>query len=635
MFACEPGKVVFYYQQENLCAGLILSVLDQRCQVLATDGSELHFAVNRFVLVSQNPLSSPDIESLNQFQQAQFELANALSVAEISYNLQALEAPFSFADACASLDYSDDLHVFALFTFLKQHEDLLLCKKGLYRFRFADELGQYARGQQLLQERANYLQSIESYLSTLQKGSAAELSKELGSKFLSELRELTLSPEHKDLARLLRSNAPNEDPLNQIFELRLLLQDITPNTDPVAARSGLPIRFADDLWRAAVTPQAPINENVEAFTIDAEDSPDRDDAISLQVVDQGYILGVHISDVAAQIPMDSLLFAEAVNRVASLYLPGESVPLLPEELSHSTFSLIQGELRPVLSLYARLDAEYRLQSWEFRSEQIRVARNMSYNEVDKLLQDVTFASLLKISRKLQLERGSSQTDPKARYSWHLKVRDGDIRVQRIDNLSPSRFIVEELMILYNRLLAEQATKQEIPLIFRNITRFVEDEDDENAAVLGSQAYLSTEGKFHPGIGALAYVHATSPIRRVTDIINQYQFEALLASSDAPFGRKELEELINRIDKRLLLLRSVAHRSERYWLLRFLESKHLNAPLDAVLVKKLRHGYLAELTRWEKRIVLQCEDRPPLQVPVMLVIAKVDLEEQTVQGDVIL
>ena len=55
-----------------------------------------------------------------------------------------------------------------------------------------------------------------------------------------------------------------------------------------------------------------------------------------------------------------------------------------------------------------------------------------------------------------------------------------------------------------------------------------------SSVMGSLAYLSTAARFIL-IGAKAYVHASSPIRRVTDLINQVQFAALPNDVTAPFS----------------------------------------------------------------------------------------------------
>lgn len=308
--------------------------------------------------------------------------------------------------------------------------------------------------------------------------------------------------------------------------------------------------------------------------------------------------------------------------------------MLPQSLSGNALSLAAGTERPVLSLYARLDEGLRLINWEFRLDSITMTKNYSYEEYDAEMAASPDFQLLNIARLLNRERLGGETEEKPRYTWNLKVIKGAVSLQRTNNLSPSRFIVEELMILYNRLLASQAMKNGLPLIYRNIASFEESVDEEEVAQ-GVQAYLSTEGKFHPGVCSDAYLHATSPIRRFTDIVNQAQFEALLERRELPRSKGDLENLILAIEKRLLRLRGIGQRSERYWLLRYLEQSQLGKPLDAILLRRLRQGYLVELTSCEKRLVLHCDDRPPLRVPVKIVVSSVDMEELTVSGDVIL
>jgi len=191
--------------------------------------------------------------------------------------------------------------------------------------------------------------------------------------------------------------------------------------------------------------------------------------------------------------------------------------------------------------------------------------------------------------------------------------------------------VEELMILYNRLFAKRATESGLPFLYRNVAGFEENEETEPRAQI--QAYLSTEARFHPGVGSEAYLHASSPIRRFADIVNQMQFQAFLQGQAPALGKDELENLIPELEKRLLLLRQVARRSESYWLLRFLQQKHLGEPLDLILLKRLRQGYLAELTRWEKRLVVHCDSLPPLQTPVKAVFSSVDLRELSAEAEI--
>ncbi len=630
-----PGQIVLYYAQEQLCPGLLVSTGEGQNEVMEASGRLLKLTTDRFVLVSRLALAPVTQAVLSQWVDSLARCRESLPAESILAELSKLYDPFDIDAACAVAGFADDLSRFALFLLLKDRADLYLFKKGLFKLRSEEERTAFLRQRNLENERAAYLQEIASYLASWEAGAAPALSPQSRQKFLSELRDMQLAEGPKDLARILRNSSTGADPASRILELRLRLGDLEPETDPVAARSGIPILFDPGLWLQARPSAVGEALDLDAFSIDSADSPDHDDAISLQALPDGWQLGIHISDVAAQIPNGTELLREAQNRVSSLYLPSGSVPLLPPELSHHAFSLLAGAPRPALSLFVRLDNDLRPLNYEFRRVTLRPARNLTYDEVDARIAEQPYSTLLNVCRKLQSERTGGANENRQRYGWNLKVAGGEIQMQRVDNLSPARFLVEELMILYNRMMAEQASSRDLPLIFRNIAQYPEYSEDEDTPAPGIQAYLATEGKYHPGIGSQAYLHATSPIRRFTDIVNQAQFESLLTGSDQPYERGQLEDLIPAIEKRLAYLRGVAHRSERYWLLRFLRDKYLNFPLDAVLLKRLKIGFLAELPTWDKRIVLNCEDRPPLRVPVKLVIADVDLHDLLVQGDVIL
>ena len=636
MATYAAGTIVLFYHQARLCLGIVTSAEGNRWQVLDSEGEAQLLASERFALASLDLFTPPNTRTLGNFAAMAEQSLELLQDEGVPARLAQLPAPFSFEQASEAAGCHSDFCRFALYRHLRQREDLYLLKKGVWRTRDPEETAAFLARKEQEAARTRYLEAVAGFLERLDAKDATaglpEFSSGTERQLAQELRALLISGEPKDLARVLRADGRDLD--KSVRALRLSLGDIAADTDPVAAASGIPIAFVPGLPALAVTPEPSELEQREAFTIDAEDSGDLDDAIDWQETAAGWNLGVHISDVAARIPVGKDLWRAAQDRVASLYLPSQTIPLLPPELSGDAFSLREGEARPVLSLRVELDREARIVACDWHRGWLRVKKNLSYETFDALLRSQERSPLLEICRKLRDARVGEGEERKPRYSWNLKVSDGDVALQRVDNLSPARFVIEELMILYNRLLAERACQSSLPLIYRNVTQFAE-EEDEDAANYGIQAYLSTSAKFHPGVGAQAYLHATSPIRRFTDIVNQAQFSALLEGRGQSFARQDLEELILSIEKRLRLLRAVTHRSERHWLLRFLKQKYLGEPLDAVLLRRVKQGCLEELSRWEKRLVLRCEEGLPLRTPVKLVVAGVDLEELLVWGDVIL
>jgi ribonuclease R len=122
------------------------------------------------------------------------------------------------------------------------------------------------------------------------------------------------------------------------------------------------------------------------ITIDPPDAKDFDDAISIEKDAKGnWVLGVHIADVSFFVTEDSPLDVEAKNRGNSAYLPGRTIPMLPEILSNGICSLQPGQKRFCKSAYLTYDREGNVIGRRFANSIIDSAQRLTYEDADKAL----------------------------------------------------------------------------------------------------------------------------------------------------------------------------------------------------------------------------------------------------------
>jgi ribonuclease R len=122
------------------------------------------------------------------------------------------------------------------------------------------------------------------------------------------------------------------------------------------------------------------------ITIDPPDAQDFDDAISLRRTRRGaWILGVHIADVSHFVKEGSALDAGARARGNSVYLPGKTLPMLPEMLSNGVCSLQPHALRFTKSVYLTYNKDATLRSTHVANTVIQSKARLSYQQAARLL----------------------------------------------------------------------------------------------------------------------------------------------------------------------------------------------------------------------------------------------------------
>lgn len=116
-------------------------------------------------------------------------------------------------------------------------------------------------------------------------------------------------------------------------------------------------------------------------TIDSENTRDMDDAIYIAPNENGWELITAIADPSKHISFDSPLEQSARARASTLYLLGQTVTMLPVDLSHDTYSLVPEQKRPALVCRMQILRDGTINSFEFVEAQIRSRHKLSYQGV--------------------------------------------------------------------------------------------------------------------------------------------------------------------------------------------------------------------------------------------------------------
>src|SRR3569833_2714965 len=131
--------------------------------------------------------------------------------------------------------------------------------------------------------------------------------------------------------------------------------------------------------------QLPVAD-VEAYSIDDVTTTEIDDAFSVTFLDAGSVrIGIHIAAPALGIARNDAIDAIARQRLSTVYMPGDKITLLPDELVEA-FTLAEGRTCPAVSLYATLDtSDWNLLSTETKAEAVPVVANLRHNDLDAIV----------------------------------------------------------------------------------------------------------------------------------------------------------------------------------------------------------------------------------------------------------
>ena len=303
------------------------------------------------------------------------------------------------------------------------------------------------------------------------------------------------------------------------------------------------------------------------FTIDPESARDFDDALSVHRREDGlFEVGIHIADVSHFVAERDVIDGEAWQRATSVYLVNTVLPMLPEHLSNTLCSLVPGEPRLTMTVKAVLDSTGRVAEVSIFESTIRSRRRFTYREVEEILHgkadplapELHLLHLLTQQLKRGRERDGSVDLDLSTPQITLDENGVPVAIRSSERLDSQR-MVEESMLLANRLVAEQLLAADLPGIYRvhdqprpsdvenligtleqlgikykvgeefkpddyrNILAIIENlefKDFVEALAMRSlnKAVYDVENRGHFGLAMAAYTHFTSPIRRYPDLV---------------------------------------------------------------------------------------------------------------------
>ncbi len=352
----------------------------------------------------------------------------------------------------------------------------------------------------------------------------------------------------------------------------------------------------------------------QAFSIDDSSTTEIDDALSLQDLGSGTVtLGIHIAAPGLAVqpgdPIDQLGRA----RLSTVYMPGYKITMLPDAVVQN-YTLMEGRDCPAVSLYVTLDeATLAIQSTETKLERVPIAHNLRHDQLDAVvtpewLENPSFehentaqpiqnlreqlSFLYRLARHLkagrEVVRGKPELFNRPDYNFKLVGTEGKepvgnetVQISTRQRGAPLDLMVAEAMILANSTWGQWLASHGVPGIYRS----------QASLLPGVKVRMVTKALPHAGIGVPSYAWSTSPLRRYTDLVNQWQIIACArhgktAALAAPFKPKDADlfSIISGFDAAYSAYNGFQGAIERFWTLKYVQQQGITE-LVATLFKE--------------------------------------------------
>jgi exoribonuclease-2 len=398
----NPGRVVEYFDNDRIVCGLIVESKGNRLRLLTEEDREATLSPNRVLHCSSYSINvgvprQERVRKLKEIAAKQEKLKKKIEAREIWELLKETKGTVDdqvLTEVVFGKETTSD-HIAALWRSIFEDRLHFKIKGKQFLVHTPEQVARLKLKREREAERERELEEASRWFHAIWEGKAAGKPKKAGHyigllkehavfgkeaprypQIQETLRRAGLTAQDASFRLLVKTGVWDEDENLLLHRYQISTdwsEELLGEAQAIASRSHMKGEERRDLTK------------LSTFSIDSESARDIDDALSFERVENGFRVGIHITDVAHFIPLDSLLNEEASERLTSIYLPEGKIPMLPPLLSENILSLLPGEERLAVSMFVHLDEGGEIRASETFLSRIKIHRRLTYEEVDVLL----------------------------------------------------------------------------------------------------------------------------------------------------------------------------------------------------------------------------------------------------------
>jgi exoribonuclease-2 len=614
------GSIWVIQDNDNLTLVCVNARIKKKIQALNERGREQSFAEDKLFWSLDTKARSADewpslVEHLNQRLD---ELSAEVDVPLLWETARELET--SAIDELAELYFSgqvETVHQVALWRALALDKLYFKRRGKAWELRSPEQVEELLLQRQREEEREQLQTFAKQWLEQAVKAQTLTVDDDSAA-FVEQLECWLRGDKNKNLDALLEPLADKlkQKPREVVFDILFKLGRIPADADRDLVIAGIKAEFSQPVLEAAACLQAwqvDAEQAVHelAFSIDDVDTREVDDALSIAREGDLWRVAIAISDPASIVHRGDAIDNEAMRRGTTIYLPTQTVLMMPPRVSCDIASLNAGEPRSSILIQAWLTDDGDIQRSEFHRAAITVKRRVTYDEADAVLADSAgqddpqLRALYQLSRHLHDKRLADGALSFNRPEYKIHLHGDDIEVTVLNRQSPSRLLVAEMMILANHLAARYAQQNQLGIIYRTQDPPLEEINPDFSDPLFfykirrliKPSALSLQPGQHSGLGLSLYTQLTSPLRRFADLVIQRQLVAHLNGEAEPYNQEELFKVLATAEQSAREARGLENQAKRRWFITYLQRHKTESILPVMIVENTKGGYKVEMQPW--------------------------------------